>query len=106
MLQTQSRPFNVCNCEDVEKDGKDQFSLRDEISSPATPTQDIPEQQRSLEDLDPRIFAPTGDIYRFHLPIQLTTSSCRQNGGAYCGAAVGGKCMVSKAKFVIYEFAM
>ena len=64
MLQTQSRPFNVCNCEDVEKDGKDQFSLRDEISSPATPTQDIPEQQRSLEDLDPRIFAPTGDIYR------------------------------------------
>ena len=38
--------------------------------------------------------------------IQLTTSSRRQNGGAYCGAVVGGKCMVSKAKLVIYVFAM
>merc|ERR1712156_729872 len=37
----------------------------DEISPPATPTQDIPEQQRSVEDLDPRIFAPTGDIYSY-----------------------------------------
>ena len=26
--------------------------------------------------------------------------------GAYCGAVVGGKCMVPKAKLVIYEFAM
>ena len=40
------------------------------------------------------------------LYLQLTTSSHRQNWGAYCGAVVGGKCMVSKAKFVIYEFAM
>ena len=28
--------------------------------------------------------------------IQATTSSRGQDGGAYCGAAVGGKCMVSK----------
>ena len=40
------------------------------------------------------------------ISLQLAMSSRRQNGGAYCGAAVGGKCMVSKAKLVIYEFAM
>ena len=38
--------------------------------------------------------------------VQLTTSSRRQNGGAYCGATVGGKRMVSNAKLVIYEFAI
>ena len=31
--------------------------------------------------------------------VQLTTSSRGQDGGAYCGAAFGGKCMVSKAKW-------
>ena len=30
--------------------------------------------------------------------ISKTTSSRREDGGAYCGAAFGGKCMVSKAK--------
>ena len=38
--------------------------------------------------------------------IQLTTSGRRQDGGAHCGAAVGGKCMVSQVKLVIYEFAI
>ena len=38
--------------------------------------------------------------------IQLTTSSRRLDGGAYCGAPVGGKCMVSKAKLVLYAFAV
>ena len=35
---------------------------RDESSPPRTPTQVVPQPK---EDLDPRIFAPTGDIYRF-----------------------------------------
>ena len=38
--------------------------------------------------------------------IQFTTSSRRLDGGAYCGASVGGKCMVSKAKLVLYAFAV
>ena len=38
--------------------------------------------------------------------IQFTTSSRRLDGGAYCGAPVGGKCMVSKAKLVLYAFAV
>ena len=38
--------------------------------------------------------------------VQLTTSSRRLDGGAYCGARVGGKCMVSKAKMVLYAFAV
>ena len=38
--------------------------------------------------------------------VQLTTSSRRLDGGAYCGAPVGGKCMVSKAKLVLYAFAV
>ena len=38
--------------------------------------------------------------------IQLTMSSRRLDGGAYCGAPVGGKCMVSKAKLVLYAFAV
>ena len=34
-----------------------------------------------------------------------STTSCRaQDGGAHCGAAVGGKGMVSKAKLVVYGF--
>ena len=33
--------------------------------------------------------------------VQPATTSRAQDGGAYCGAAVGGKCMVSKAKLVI-----
>ena len=38
--------------------------------------------------------------------IQPSTSSHGQDGGAYCRAAVGGKCMQSKAKLVVYAFAM
>ena len=38
--------------------------------------------------------------------VQFTTSSRRLDGGAYCGALVGGKCMVSKAKLVLYAFAV
>ena len=38
--------------------------------------------------------------------IQFATSSRRLDGGAYCGAPVGGKCMVSKAKLVLYAFAV
>ena len=38
--------------------------------------------------------------------VQFTTSSRRLDGGAYCGAPVGGKCMVSKAKLVLYAFAV
>ena len=38
--------------------------------------------------------------------LQFTTSSRRLDGGAYCGAPVGGKCMVSKAKLVLYAFAV
>ena len=38
--------------------------------------------------------------------IQFTTSSPRLDGGAYCGAPVGGKWMVSKAKLVLYAFAV
>ena len=38
--------------------------------------------------------------------IQFTTSSRRLDGGAYCGAPVGGKCTVSKAKLVLYAFAV
>ena len=34
--------------------------------------------------------------------IQPTTSSHAQDGGAFCGAAVGGKCMVSKTRLVLY----
>ena len=37
--------------------------------------------------------------------VQLTTSSRRQDGGAYCEAAVGGKCMASKGKLVLYAVA-
>ena len=62
---TQNSYINIWNySEDDEKDKSDNSCPRDEISPPATPTQIIPEQQRSVEDLDPRIFAPTGDIYR------------------------------------------
>ena len=42
----------------------------------------------------------------FYVCIQLTTSSHRQDGGAYCVAPVGGKYMVSKAKFVLFAFAV
>ena len=38
--------------------------------------------------------------------VQFTTSSRRLDGGAYCVAPVGGKCMVSKAKLVLYAFAV
>ena len=38
--------------------------------------------------------------------VQFTTSSRRLDGGAYCEAPVGGKCMVSKAKLVLYAFAV
>ena len=38
--------------------------------------------------------------------LQLTTSSRRQDGGAYCEAALGGKCMASKGKLVLYAFAV
>ena len=34
--------------------------------------------------------------------MQRTTSSCEHDGGACCGAAVGGKCMASKGKLVLY----
>ena len=34
-----------------------------------------------------------------------TTSSCEHDGGACCGAAVGGKCMASKGKLVLYAVA-
>ena len=40
------------------------------------------------------------------LKLQFTTSSRRLDGGAYCGAPVGGKCMVPKAKLVLYAFAV
>ena len=36
----------------------------------------------------------------------VTTSSRRLDGVAYCGAPVGGKCMVSKAKLVLYALAV
>ena len=42
----------------------------------------------------------------YSLQLQFTTSSRRLDGGAYCGAPVGGKCMVSKAKLVLYAFAV
>ena len=45
-------------------------------------------------------------IFAFIFCIQFTTSSRRLDGGAYCGAPVGGKCMVSKAKLVLYAFAV
>ena len=38
--------------------------------------------------------------------IQFTTSSRRQDGGAYCEAAVDGICMPSKGKLVLYAFAV
>ena len=38
--------------------------------------------------------------------VQLTTSSRRQDGGAYCEAAVGGKCVASKGKLFLYVFAV
>ena len=38
--------------------------------------------------------------------VHLTTSSHRQDGGAYCEAADGGKCMASKGKLVLYAFAV
>ena len=38
------------------------------------------------------------------LQIQLITSSRRQNGGAYCGGAVGGKCMVSKVVWSVLVY--
>ena len=38
--------------------------------------------------------------------LQFTTFSRRLDGGAYCGASVGGKCMVSKAMLVLYAFAV
>ena len=37
--------------------------------------------------------------------IQCTTSRREHNGAAYCGAAVGGKCMASKGKLVLYAVA-
>ena len=37
--------------------------------------------------------------------MQCTTFSCEQDGGAFCGAAVGGKCMASKGKLVLYAVA-
>ena len=45
-------------------------------------------------------------FYSSGTDIQFTTSSRRLDGGAYCGAPVGGKCMVSKAKLVLYAFAV
>ena len=42
----------------------------------------------------------------FEIHIQFTTSSRRLDGGANCGAPVGGKCLVSKAKLVLYAFAV
>ena len=38
--------------------------------------------------------------------IQFNTSSSAWGGGAYYGAAVGGKGMVSTAKLVVYAFAV
>ena len=38
--------------------------------------------------------------------LQLTTSSRRQDGEAYCEAAVDGICMKSKGKLVLYAFAV
>ena len=44
--------------------------------------------------------------FNFRFQVQFTTSSRRLDGGAYCGAPVGGKCMVSKAKLVLFAFAV
>ena len=49
---------------------------------------------------------PTLHPLIFYIKVQFTTSSRRLDGGAYCGAPVGGKCMVSKAKLVLYAFAV
>ena len=38
--------------------------------------------------------------------LQPITSSLALDGGAYYGAAVGGKCMVSIAKLVLFVFAV
>ena len=38
--------------------------------------------------------------------IQSTTSSHRQDGGPYCEATVGGKCMVSKEELFLFAFAV
>ena len=38
--------------------------------------------------------------------LQLTTSSRGQDEGAYGEAAVGGKCMASKAKLVLFVYAV
>ena len=45
-------------------------------------------------------------IFDIHINLQFTTSSRRLDGGASCVASVGGKCMVSKAKLVLYAFAV
>ena len=49
---------------------------------------------------------PKSNTAHTPIEIQFTTSSRRLDGGAYCGAPVGGKCMVSKAKLVLYAFAV
>ena len=62
--------------------------------------------QRSVwEDLHQLNITVRRSQYAPFLELQLTTSSRRQDGGAYCGAAVGGKSIVPKEKLVIYEFA-
>ena len=47
-------------------------------------------------------FCRLSEIYT----IQSTTSIRRQGEGAYCKAAVGGKCMASKGKLVLLCIAM
>ena len=44
--------------------------------------------------------------FSLYVVLQFTTSSRRLDGGAYCGASVGGKYMVSKAKLILYAFAV
>ena len=46
-----------------------------------------------------------GDKTASLMMMQCTTSSREHEGEAYCGAAVGGKCMASKGKLVLYAVA-
>ena len=58
----------------------------------------------SILGISPKLFLPY--FLKNVDDVQSTTSNSAQNGGAYCGSAFGGKCMVSKAKLVVYAFAV
>ena len=90
--------------------GKDCHRISDDESQVATGGQDLPKSdfchfQHTICNFLTTYHCPPL-VWGFILRLQFTTSSRRLDGGAYCGAPVGGKCMVSKVKLVLYAFAV